>query len=113
ISSFTLQVYVGARKPPSGAKTASVSTPGDTNARNDMASNLTTVNPAPAPDLWLVMGRFGDFTVGTFGDYQLTVTNVGNGATTGTITVIDTLPDGLRFVSSSGGIGRAGRTARW
>jgi uncharacterized repeat protein (TIGR01451 family) len=37
------------------------------------------------------------------GDYTLTVANVGGGATTGTITVVDTLPPELQYVSASGG----------
>ena len=60
-----------------------------------------TVVPA-AVDLALKMAHAGNFTVGTNGVYTLTVTNVGTIPTTGTITVTDTLPSGLGFVSGTG-----------
>jgi uncharacterized repeat protein (TIGR01451 family) len=56
------------------------------------------VNP---PDLSIDKSHTGDFTVGTNGEYTLTATNVGT-CTTGAITVTDTLPVGLSFVSGTG-----------
>ncbi len=54
-----------------------------------------------APDLLIDKSHTGDFTVGTNGEYSLTATNVGT-CTTGVITVTDTLPVGLSFVSGTG-----------
>jgi len=56
-----------------------------------------------APDLTLVKTHSGNFTIGTNGNYVLTVSNAGGAAaTSGTITVTDTLPSGLSFVSGTG-----------
>ncbi len=41
-------------------------------------------------------------TIGENGLYTIDVSNVGGGPTTGVVTVVDTLPDGLTFVSGSG-----------
>ncbi len=54
------------------------------------------------PDLAMGKSHAGSFTVGINGVYTLTVTNVGSGPTTGAITVTDTLPNGLTFVSGTG-----------
>ncbi|MBI1742083.1 DUF11 domain-containing protein [Candidatus Acetothermia bacterium] len=81
---------------------ATVSTSGDTNASNDTASDPTTVNTTPQPDLAISKSHSGNFTVGVNGSYTLTITNVGSSSTSGTITVTDTLPTGLSFVSGVG-----------
>jgi uncharacterized repeat protein (TIGR01451 family) len=101
-STITLTASVGAAAVPSVTNTASVSTTGDNNAANNSSSDLTTVNPAPVIDLAMSKTHTGNFTVGINGVYTLTVTNVGNTATTGAITVSDTLPTGLGFVSGTG-----------
>src|SRR5439155_27119171 len=44
----------------------------------------------------------GALTAGSNGTYSLTVGNVGTATNTGAITVVDTLPAGLTFVSGSG-----------
>ena len=44
----------------------------------------------------------GNFTVGFNGSYTITVSNVGSAATSGAVTVTDTLPTGLGFASASG-----------
>jgi uncharacterized repeat protein (TIGR01451 family) len=69
-------------------------------------SNTATLVVA-APDLRVSKSHSGAFTVGTNGAYTITVDNVLGGiGTTGTITVTDTLPTGLSFVSTgSGGTG--------
>jgi beta-propeller repeat-containing protein/BACON domain-containing protein/all-beta uncharacterized protein/S-layer family protein len=54
------------------------------------------------PDLTITKQHTGDFTIGTNGIYNFTVMNVGPVDTTGTITVTDTLPNGLGFVSGTG-----------
>jgi trimeric autotransporter adhesin len=55
----------------------------------------------PAPDLTITKNHTGNFTVGTPGTYALTVSNIDNAATTGTITVTDTLPTGLTIPNGS------------
>src|SRR5207302_568199 len=80
---------------------ASVSAPGDVNAGNDRASDLTVVNGAP--DLQTVKRGAGPFTVGANGTYAVTVTNVGTLGTSGPTSVVDALPAGLTFVSGTGG----------
>lgn len=56
-----------------------------------------------APDLQVTKSHAGSFTQGGTGTFSLTVRNVGTGATTDPITVVDTLPAGMAFVSGSGG----------
>src|SRR5207245_1836674 len=53
-------------------------------------------------DLSIVKSHAGDFTVGQQGSYDMTVTNTGSTDAGGPITVTDTLPAGLSFVSGSG-----------
>lgn len=53
-------------------------------------------------DLAIAKTHTGNFTVGTNNAYTLSVSNVGTDATSGTITVADTLPEGLSFVSATG-----------
>src|SRR5258706_731148 len=96
---ITLTVSVAAGAVPSVTNKASVATSGDTNTGNNSSSDLTTVSAAPVIDLSIVKSHTGSFTVGVNGVYSLAVTNVGNTSTTGTITVSDTLPAGLGFVS--------------
>jgi len=74
--------------------------PGRTAAGNNSASVNTTVI---APDLRLTKSHSGSFVVGTNGVYTLTADNtLGGAATAGTITVTDTLPSGLTYVSAAG-----------
>jgi uncharacterized repeat protein (TIGR01451 family) len=55
------------------------------------------------PDLTLSMSHAGTFSVGQTGTYALTVRNANAAATTtGPITVTDTLPTGLSYVSGGG-----------
>jgi uncharacterized repeat protein (TIGR01451 family) len=62
----------------------------------------TTVNTT-APDLTVTKSHTGNFSQGQTGaTYTITVSNVGNASTTGTITVTDTLPAGLTYVSGTG-----------
>jgi len=53
-------------------------------------------------DLALSMTRTGDLKVGSTAYYTLTVTNNGIDAEVGPVTVVDTLPSGLKLVSTSG-----------
>jgi uncharacterized repeat protein (TIGR01451 family) len=100
-SDLTLTVAVDASALPGVTNTASVATPGDLNSANNGATDLTTVN-SPTLDLTVSGSHSGDFTVGGQGSYSLVISNIGNLPSTGSITVTDTLPAGLSFVSGSG-----------
>lgn len=93
---ITLTVNVDANAPmPSVTNTASVSGGGEVNATNDGASDVTTITVA-ASDLIVASSHNGNFTQGQIGAvYTLTVSNIGPAATSGTVTVRDTLPIGL------------------
>ena len=74
--------------------------PGRTGAGNNSASANTTV---VSSDLRISKTHTGNFVVGSNGTYTITVDNtLGTAPTTGTITVTDTLPAGLTFVSATG-----------
>jgi mucin-19 len=74
--------------------------PGRTGAGNNSSSVNTTVVSA---DLRVTKSHSGNFVVGSNGVYTITVDNtLGTAPTAGTITVTDTLPTGLTFVSATG-----------
>ncbi|MBZ0248650.1 MAG: DUF11 domain-containing protein, partial [Burkholderiales bacterium] len=85
------------------SNTATVTAPGgvfDPVPGNNSSTAATTIL---APDLTLAKSHAGNFTVGVNGTYSLTVSNgAGSLATSGTVTVVDTLPAGLSFVSGGG-----------
>ena len=87
-------VGVAAGAVPSVTDTVRIATVGDVNAANNLAAVTTTVNGVV--DLALAKSHAGVFTVGQPGVYTLVVSNVGSAATTGAITIADTLPVGLR-----------------
>jgi uncharacterized repeat protein (TIGR01451 family) len=92
-STFNLTgIQVGASALGSVTNIAVVSGGGEVNVLNNSASDVTTV---VAPDLTLSKTHTGNFTVGTPASYTLSVQNVGAAATSGTVTVTDTLPAGL------------------
>jgi virginiamycin B lyase len=62
---------------------------------------------APAPDLALSGSAPSSVTVGSNVTYNLTVTNNGTAAATG-VTLTDTLPSGVKFISATGGISPVG-----
>jgi uncharacterized repeat protein (TIGR01451 family) len=65
-------------------------------------SNVFNVLP-PVPDLTVAKTRSGVLTVGDVGDtYTITVTNSGSAATSGTVSLIDSLPTGLTATAMSG-----------
>jgi hypothetical protein len=78
------------------------------------ARNVTVTNAAgtsntatfsvvdPFPDLTVSSAHTGVFGAGFNENYVLTVSNLGTAVTTDTITVIDTLPASMTFVSGSG-----------
>ena len=58
---------------------------------------------SPGPDLTVTSRHSGSFTQGQIGArYAITASNVGNGPTSGTVTVTDTLPTGLTATSIAG-----------
>jgi uncharacterized repeat protein (TIGR01451 family) len=66
------------------------------------AAATVSVAVTGAPDLALTKTHTGSFTVGTNGKYTLTVSNVGSAPTSGPITLVDSLPAGLSYVSFTG-----------
>ncbi|MBI3784444.1 MAG: DUF11 domain-containing protein [Deltaproteobacteria bacterium] len=63
----------------------------------------STRTPIPsATDITLKKTNFGAFATGHNGTYTLTVSNVGASDTNSLISVVDTLPSGLGYVSASG-----------
>jgi uncharacterized repeat protein (TIGR01451 family) len=99
-STITLTVSVAAAAFPSVTNTATVADAGDsgTNDKSSMDAPTTVT----APDVTISKTHTGDFTVGSNGTYTIKVTNGGTGPTTGNITVTDTLPANLGFVSNTG-----------
>jgi len=73
----------------------------ETDTANDTDDDLTTINQLP--DLTINKSHTGNFTQGQTGaTYSLTATNSGLTATSGTVTVTDTLPVGLTATAISG-----------
>ncbi|HTS47764.1 MAG TPA: SBBP repeat-containing protein [Bryobacteraceae bacterium] len=71
------------------------------------ADTTTTVNAnatgcGGSPGLSISKTHTGNFTVNQNGSFSITVSNSGTAATSSTITVSDTLPSGLGFVSANG-----------
>jgi uncharacterized repeat protein (TIGR01451 family) len=83
--------------------TASVSGGGDSNTGNNSDSDPTTI--IGVPDLTIAKTHAGNFTRGQSGAYTITVSNAGGAATSGVVTVTDTLPAGLTPLPSSSGTG--------
>jgi len=98
---ITLTVDVSPWAATSITNAASVSGGGETNMANDAVSDATTIQLPP--DLTLSKTHAGDFTQGQNGAaYNVVVSNVGNGPTAGTVTVVDTLPAGLTATAITG-----------
>src|SRR6185295_7291785 len=80
---------------------ATVSGGGQTNTSNDSATDPTTINQLP--DMTIAKTHVGNFTQGQVGaTYSITATNSGFAASSGTVTVTDTLPPGLTASAISG-----------
>ena len=103
---ITLVVAVLAVAQPSVTNTAVVSGGGEspTTLADNTANDPVVVNGTVATqDLRLSKTHTGSFTVGVNGTFTLTPDNIlGALATTGVVTVVDTLPAGLTFVSGAG-----------
>jgi uncharacterized protein (TIGR03118 family) len=99
---ITLTVDVDPQAPATLTNTATVSGGGETYTLNDTATDSTTVTP-PLPDPTIAKTHTGDFVRGQKGaTYSLIVTNNGALATSGTVTVVDTLPAGLSATAITG-----------
>jgi uncharacterized repeat protein (TIGR01451 family) len=79
--------------------------PGGTPVSGTDTSTVTTKpQKTPGPDLAIVKSAVPDkVKIGDTLTYTLSVSNVGDGPTTGTVAVFDTLPSGLDLVSVDGG----------
>ncbi|MFL6333706.1 MAG: hypothetical protein ACJ754_10390 [Pyrinomonadaceae bacterium] len=113
LPAIALTVAVGAAAAPSVVNTASVAS--STTFDPDSSDNSSSVtSPVTVPtDLTIAKSHAGNFTRGTTGTYSLTVSNAGGAATSGTVTVSDTLPAGLSYSSATGTgwtCGAAGQT---
>ncbi len=103
-SRITLTVAVSAAAVPSVTNVATVSTPGDAVPTNNTASDPTLVQDSPQQVLDLeIIKSSSALDSGKTGTFTLDVGNVGSKPTATVITVTDTLPAGVRFVSGSGG----------
>lgn len=98
-AAVTLTVLVGPAALPQVTNVARVATPGDANPANDQASVGTPV----LNGVDLALGKVaGPLVTGGIATFTLTVENVGTGASTGPISVVDNLPPGTSFVSATG-----------
>jgi mucin-19 len=100
-NAISIPVNVGAAAAPSVTNTATLTHPTEPPA-NATDNTAVVVIPVLAPDLFVTKGHAGDFSVGTIEAYTITVHNAGGLPTTGTITVVDTLPTGITFNSFTG-----------
>ena len=99
VPDIALRVAIDRDAPASVTTTATVTAADDRNSENDSASDTVLVT---GPDLTVASAHAGSFRVGGKGVYELTVENEGTRATRSAITVTDTLPAGLDFVSAEG-----------
>jgi uncharacterized repeat protein (TIGR01451 family) len=97
---ISLGVNVASNAASSITNTATVAGGGETTTTNNSASDPTTINGVA--DLTVSKTHTGNFTQGLPGTYTITATNSGGAATSGTVTVSDTLPTGMTPTSASG-----------
>jgi uncharacterized repeat protein (TIGR01451 family) len=98
---LTLTVSVANNAPASVTNMATVSGGGAANPAS--ANDPTTI--VQAANLTITKSHSGNFRQGDPADtYALTVTNMGQGPTVGTVTVTDTLPAGLAPTSADSGV---------
>ena len=67
-----------------------------------LSSEIISVTNTPVSDLAISKIHIGNFNVGQNGTYTIAVQNNGPNSEPGTITVTDTLPAGLTYISASG-----------
>ena len=103
---ITVTVVVAPAAFPSVTNSATISGGGEPayNNGNNTVTDPTTVNGVS--DLTIAKSHAGNFTQGQTGaPYSITVTNSGTAVTSGTVTVIDTLPSGLTIAAIPTGTG--------
>jgi uncharacterized repeat protein (TIGR01451 family) len=71
-------------------------------AGNAATASISVLGPILAPNLIIAKSHAGTFVKGQTGEYTITVSNIGEDPTAGTVTVTDTLPAGLTATSLSG-----------
>jgi len=100
-SMITLVVNVASTASGTLINSAVVSGGGDSTAANNTASDPTTITPTP--DFVIAKTHAGNFAQGQTGKtYTLTVSNQGGATSSGTVTVVDTLPTGLTATAMAG-----------
>jgi len=67
-----------------------------------LSSEIIVVDNDPFADLAITKSHVGNFTPSLAGSYNIAVSNNGPNVETGPVNVVDTLPAGLNFVSTSG-----------
>jgi len=67
-----------------------------------LANQTMSIANVAVADMAITKSHSGNFSVGTNGVFTLNVTNNGPSPTSGTITVTDTLPTGLTYISATG-----------
>lgn len=98
---ITLTVNVSASAATPLTNSASVSGGGEVNTSNDSVDDSTNITALP--DLTIAKSHTDQFKQGATGrNYTITVTNSGMGATSGQVSVTDTLPVGLTATAMSG-----------
>lgn len=102
-ASCTISVLV--TSPVTGAFSNTTTGVSSNEAATGAGANATLLTVV-APNLRLSKSHSGNFTAGAAGSYTLSVDNIiGTASTSGTITVVDTLPTGLSYVASGSGGG--------
>ena len=100
-AAITIPVTVSTTAPASITNTATVSGGGEVNTANDTATSVLAVTQVP--DLTIALSHGGSFAQGsTTATYSLQASNAGGAASSGTVTINDTLPAGLTPVSAAG-----------
>ena len=98
---ITVTVNVASSAPSSVTNQATVSGGGELNSVNNTASDPTTITPIT--DLIVLLTHTGNFAQGATGKtYKIVARNAGSLATSGTVTVADSLPTGLTATAMSG-----------
>jgi uncharacterized repeat protein (TIGR01451 family) len=99
---LTLTVNVASSGPSPVTNIAEVSSDGAANSVNSVSNDVTAI-VGTAPSLSITKSHTGSFTQGQVGTYSVTVSNVlGAGPTNGTVTVTETVPNGLALYSMAG-----------
>ena len=97
---ITLVVNVATNAPATITNTGTVGGGSETNTSNDAATDVTPITGVP--DATIAMTNSGGFTQGGNGSFTLKVSNVGAAATSGAVTVVDTLPAGVTPTAATG-----------